>query len=62
MQPYKTIGHIHSLDGEIREITVLEHIDNVNYIVEYNGVKCSAILNWFTCSYYVDDKYGIIKE
>lgn len=62
MQPYKTNGHIHSLDGEIKEITVLEQIDNVNYIVEYNGVKCSAIFNWFTCSYYVDDKYGIIKE
>ena len=62
MKAYITIGHIHSLDGEIKEITVLEQIDNVNYIVEYNGVKCSAIFNWFTCSYYVDDKYGIIKE
>lgn len=59
---YPALGHIHSLDGEIKKITVLEQIDNVNYIVEYNGVKCSAIFNWFTCSYYVDDKYGIIKE
>ena len=59
---YPALGHIHSLDGEIKEITILEQLDNVNYIVEYNGVKCSAIFNWFTCSYYVDDKYGIIKE
>ena len=62
MQPYITTGHIHSLDGETKEITVLQQLDNVNYIVEYNGVKCSAIFNWYTCSFYVDDKYGIIKE
>ena len=62
MQPYKTTGHIHSLDGETKEITVLQQLDNVNYIVEYNGVKCSAIFNWYSCSFYVDDKYGIIKE
>ena len=59
---YPALGHIHSLDGETKEITVLEQIDNVNYIVEYNGVKCSAIFNWYSCSFYVDDKYGIIKE
>ena len=29
---------------------------------EYNGVKCTAIFNWYTCSYYADDKYGIIME
>ena len=59
---YLALGHIYSLDGETKEITVLEQIDNVNYIVEYNGVKCSAIFNWYSCSFYVDDKYGIIKE
>ena len=25
-------------------------------------VKCTAIFNWYTCSYYADDKYGIVKE
>ena len=59
---YKSTGHIHSLNGEIKDIIVLEKIDNVNYIVEYNGVKCRAIFNWFTCSFYVDDKYGKIEN
>lgn len=62
MKPYKAMGHIHSLDGEMKEITILEQKDNVNYIVEYGGVKCTAIFNWFNCQFYADDKYGIIKE
>ena len=28
---------------------------------EYNGVKCTAIFNWFNCSYYADDKYGKVE-
>lgn len=44
MTPYPALAHIHSLNGEMREITVLEQKDNVNYIVEYGGVKCTAIL------------------
>ena len=46
------------------EITVLDKPNkNENkYIVEYGGVKCSAIFNYFVCEYYADDIYGIIKE
>ena len=62
IKPYKTMAHIHSLDGELKEVTVLENDGGNNYIVEYNGVKCTAIFNWYTGSYYADDKYGIIKE
>ena len=62
MKPYTTMAHIHSLKGEVKEITVLDKVGNNDYIVEYNGVKCHAIFNWFACSYYADDKYGIIKE
>ena len=62
MKPYKAMAHIHSLNGEIKEVTVLENDGGNNYIVEYNGVKCTATFNWYTCSYYADDKYGIIKE
>lgn len=62
MKPYNVLGHIHSLNGEMKEVTVLEQKDNVNYVVEYGGVKCTAIFNWFNCQFYVDDKYGIIKE
>lgn len=63
MTPYKTQAHIHSLDGKTDEITVLEKIDDARqpyYIVNYRGVKCTAIFNWFTCSYYADDVYGRI--
>lgn len=62
MKPYKAMPHIHSLNGEVKEITVLEKVGDNDYIIEYNGVKCHAIFNWFVCTYYADDKYGIVKE
>ena len=58
MIPYKTQAHIHSLDGAMDEITVLEIIDGNKYLVDYRGVKCSAIFNWYNCTYYADDVYG----
>lgn len=63
MRPYKVFAHINSLDGEMREVTVIDKKEGQNqYIVEYNGVKCTAIFNWFVCEYYADDKYGVINE
>lgn len=62
MKPYPALAHIHSLNGEMKEVTVLEQKDNVNYIVEYGGVKCTAIFNWYNCQFYADDKYGIIRS
>ena len=62
MKPYKARAHIHSLNGELREVTVLEQKDSVNYIVEYGGVKCTAVFNFYVCQFYADDKYGVIKE
>ena len=62
MIPYKAMAHINSLDGEMKEITVLDKIQDKNeYIIDYNGVKCTAIFNWFNCTYYADDVYGKIK-
>lgn len=54
--------HIHSLDGELREATIVEKVGDNQYVAEYNGVRCSAIYNPFVGRFYVDDKYGIIKE
>ena len=51
--------HIHSLDGELREATILKRLGDNNYLAEYNGVKCHAIYNPFVNKFYVDDKYGI---
>lgn len=58
----KTTAHIHSLNGEMREITVLKKVGDNDYIVEYNGIKCHAIFNPFVCEYYADDVYAIVKE
>lgn len=47
MKEYKAMAHIHSLNGEMAEITVLEEVGNNDYIVDYKGVKCHALFNWF---------------
>ena len=63
--PYKEQAHIHSLDGEIEEITILGETmqgQQKIFIVDYNGIRCTAIFNCFTGSYYADDKFGIIKN
>ncbi len=54
--------HIHSLDGELREATIVEKIGDNRYVTEYNGIRCSAIFNPFVGRFYIDDKYGVIKE
>jgi hypothetical protein len=54
--------HIHSLDGELREATILERLGDNDYLAEYNGVKCHAIYNPFVNHFYVGDKYGVIKD
>ena len=65
MTSFKTQAHIHSLDGAMDEITILDSRQDsaqTVYIVDYKGVKCTAIYNPFSNAYYADDKYGIIKE
>ena len=58
----KTVGRIHSLDGKEDEITVLKECGDNDYIVEYKGVRCHAIFNWFVNRYYVDDVYGGVEQ
>ena len=62
MKPFKTQAHIHSLNGEMEEITVLKELGNNDYIMDYKGVKCHALFNWFVCEFYADDIYRIVKE
>ena len=65
MKPFKTQAHIHSLNGVMDEITVLNKKKDGKqtiYIVDYRGAKCSAVYNPFSCTYYADDIYGIVKE
>ena len=62
MRPCKTPAHSHSRKGEMDEITVLKELGNNDYIVDYKGVKCHALFNWFVCEFYADDIYRIVKE
>ena len=62
MGTYKTMAHINSLKGEMAEITVLEQVGDNDYIAEYRGVKCHALINWFVCEFYADDIYRRVEE
>ena len=62
MKPYKTQAHINSLNGKIEEITVFDKVGDNDYIIDYKGVKCHALFNWFNCTYYADDVYALVKE
>lgn len=64
----KVKAYIHSLkDHEhnrhvLGEAEIIRRIGNNRYLAEVNGVRCTAIFNFFTGAYYVDDVYGIVKE
>lgn len=60
--PYTTVAHINSLKGGVDEITVLEQVGDNDYIVEYKGVKCHALFNWFVCMFYADDLYRRVEQ
>ena len=62
MKPITEQMHIHSLNGALAEATIVEKVGDNKYIAEYNGVRCTAIFNPFAGRFYVDDKYGVIKE
>ena len=62
MKEYRVMAHINSLNREKAEVTVLEKVGDNDYIVDYKGMRCHALLNWFVCEYYADDVYGIVEE
>lgn len=62
MDSIKVMARIHSLDGDLDEVTVVEKQEGNNYIVEYNGRRCTAIFNGITNCLYVDDKFGVISK
>jgi len=61
-------AYIHSLkDREhdrhvMGEAEIIQCIGNNLYLAEVNGVRCTAIFNFLTGTYFVDDVYGIQKE
>lgn len=57
----KIQARIHSLDGQFDEVTIISEKSDNDVIVDYNGLRCTAIYNVFVGCYYVDDVYGIVK-
>lgn len=57
----KIQARIHSLGGQFAEVTIISEKSDNDIIVDYNGVRCTAIYNVFAGCYYVDDVYGIVK-
>lgn len=63
MAPFRTQAYIQSLNNGLTqpahkdEITVLEKVGDNDYIVDYKGVHCHAIFNWFVGAYFADDIY-----
>lgn len=61
----KVKAYIHSLKDHKRnrhvlgEAEIIEQIGDNLYLAEVNGVRCTAIFNYFTGAYYVDDVYGV---
>ena len=44
------------------EAEIIKCIRDNRYLAEVNGVRCTAIFNYFTGAYYVDDVYGVLPE
>jgi hypothetical protein len=61
-------AYINSLKDKVNnrhvlgEAEIIKSIGDNLYLAEYNGVKCTAIFNFITGYYYVDDVYGVVKE
>lgn len=58
----KTKAHIHSLEGKLDDVEIIEKRDGNEYVASYKGKLCTAIFNPFVCRYYVDDIYGLINQ
>jgi hypothetical protein len=59
-------AYIHSLKDKehdrhvLGEAEIIKSIGDNLYLAEYNGVRCTAIFNFFTGYYYVDDVFGVV--
>lgn len=62
----KVQAYIHSLKDHEHdrqgEAEIIECIGDNLYLAEANGIRCTAIFNFFTGAYYVDDVYGNFKR
>ena len=61
----KVKAYIHSLKNpatgqqRLAEAEIIERIGDNLYLAEYNGVRCTAVFNYFVGRYFVDDVFGV---
>ena len=61
----KVKAYIHSLKDHVNnrhvlgEAEIIKRVGDNLYLAKVNGVQCTAIFNFFTGAYYIDDVYGI---
>ena len=61
-------AEIHSLEDRARdrhvlgEAEIIKSIGDNLYLAEVNGVRCTAIFNFFVDRYFVDDVYGVVDD
>ena len=61
-------AYIHSLKDRARdrhvlgEAEIIKSIGDNLYLAEVNGVRCTAIFNFFVDRYFVDDEYGVVDD
>ena len=64
----KVKAYIHSLKDHVNnrhvlgEAEIIKRVGDNLYLAKVNGVQCTAIFNFFTGAYYIDDVYGIQGE
>ena len=58
---FKSNAMVHSLN-QVREVTIIEKTGDNQYVVEFEGNYATAIFNFFTGLYYVDDIYGRVNN
>ena len=58
---FKANAMVHSLN-QIREVTIIEKTGDNQYVAEFEGTYATAIFNFFTGLYYVDDIYGKVNN
>ena len=59
---FDTQARIHSLNGSLDTVTIVEHKDNNHVIAKYRGKYYKAIFNPFVDQYFVDDNFGLITD
>lgn len=64
----KVEAYIHSLQNKetgeqvLGEAEIIWKIGDNLYLAEYNGVRCTAIINPIIGKYFVDDMYGRVSD